>query len=65
MTRNEDRCLAQVRRFADRHNSKTRDQLRRLRQKQDFFNTINLQRSFGFRIWLPVQPIELQRIKVC
>jgi hypothetical protein len=42
MTRNEDRCLAQVHRFADRHNSISSYQLQRPDPKQDFFNTIGM-----------------------
>jgi hypothetical protein len=40
-----DRCLVQVCRFADRYHSKTCRHLRRLRPKQDFFNTIKVQRA--------------------
>lgn len=42
MTGNGDRCLAQVCRFADHHNSKTCRGLQRFEPKQDFFNTIGV-----------------------
>lgn len=49
MTRNEDRCHAQVHRFADRHNSITSCQLQRPDPKQDFFNRIPLKAAFEVR----------------
>ncbi len=53
MTGNGDRCLVQVCRFADHHNSKTCRGLQRFEPKQDFFNTIiylTVIRTTGLRL---------------